>query len=161
MSHEVERIEKQLRLSFEGGAWHGPSVLEALEGVSVEAAYEHPVAGAHSIWELVLHLSGTYRLVLRRLEGDDTHLTANEDWPRAPAPTPSAWQDAIRTLRELNERMRREVIRFDSDRLDEPLVAEPPYSAYTQFIGLTQHDLYHAGQIVILKRALCLQNRSV
>ena len=67
MGHEIERIETQLRLSFEGPAWHGPSVLEALEGVSAEDAAEHPIEGAHSIWELVLHLIGTYRLVLRRL----------------------------------------------------------------------------------------------
>jgi hypothetical protein len=39
-------------------------------------------------------------------------------------------------------------------RLDAPLVPESPYTAYTQFIGTTQHDLYHAGQIAILKRAL-------
>ena len=155
MSREVERIEAQLQRSFAGGAWHGPSVLEALEGVTPEAAYEHPVAGAHSIWELVLHLAGTYRLVLRRLEGDDdTQLTPNEDWPPVPAPTPSSWQDTIRSLRELNDRIRHAVLGFDSDRLDEPLVAEPPYTAYTQFLGITQHDLYHAGQIVILKRAL-------
>jgi hypothetical protein len=33
-------------------------------------------------------------------------------------------------------------------------VPEPPYTAYAQFIGITQHDLYHAGQIVLLRRAL-------
>jgi DinB superfamily len=103
---------------------------------------------------LVLHLSGTYRLVLRRLEGDGRQMTPDEDWPPTPAPTAAAWQDAIRVLRELNERLRKEVLRFDADGLDRPLVAEPPYTAYTQFIGITQHDLYHAGQIAILKRAL-------
>ena len=154
MGHEVERIETLLRQSFAGGAWHGPSVLEAFEGVTAEAACEHPVAGAHSIWELVLHLGGTYRLVLRRLEGDDTQLTASEDWPPVPAPTSDNWQDTIRGLRELNDKIRHAVLGFDADRLDDPLVAEPPYSAYTQFIGITQHDLYHAGQIVLLKRAL-------
>jgi uncharacterized damage-inducible protein DinB len=154
MSRELERIEAQLRLSFEGGAWHGPSVLEALEGVSAENACEHPIDGVHSIWELVLHLSGTYRLVLRRLVGDATQITATEDWPTVTAAMLSEWQDTIKTLRELNGKIRQAVLRFDSDRLDEPLVAEPPYTAYTQFIGLTQHDLYHAGQIVILKRAL-------
>jgi uncharacterized damage-inducible protein DinB len=154
MSRELERIETQLRLSFEGGAWHGPSVLEALEGVTAENACEHPIDGVHSILELVLHLTGTYRLVLRRLDGDATPLPTTEDWPAVPTATPPEWQDTIRTLRELNGKIRQAVLRFNSDRLDEPLVAEPPYTAYTQFIGLTQHDLYHAGQIVILKRAL-------
>jgi uncharacterized damage-inducible protein DinB len=154
MNREIERLEEQLRLSFEGPAWHGPSVLEALEGVSADAAFQHPVGNAHSIWELVLHLTGTYQLVLRRLEADDRQLTGDEDWPQVPDPTAANWQDSIRTLRELHARTRRAILRFDAARLDEPLVPEPTYSAYTQFIGLTQHDLYHAGQIMLLRRAL-------
>ena len=46
------------------------------------------------------------------------------------------------------------MIGFNPGRLDALLVADPPYPAYTQFVGLTQHDLYHAGQIALLKRAL-------
>jgi uncharacterized damage-inducible protein DinB len=157
MSRECERLETQLRLSFEGEAWHGPSVLESLAGVTAEAAHKHPIAGAHSIWELLLHLAAAYRLVLRRLEDDGRQLTAEEDWPLVPAPTAAAWQDAIRELHELNLRIRRAVHDFDPARLDEPLVTEPPYTAHTQFIGLTQHDLYHAGQIAILKRAMAGQ----
>jgi uncharacterized damage-inducible protein DinB len=154
MKSELERIEAQLSRSFEGGAWHGPSLLEALAGVTPEEAQAHPVRGAHSIWELVLHLGGTYRLVLRRLQGDDAQLTPDEDWPPVPAPTATAWSEAIETLRGLNKRVRGAILAFRPDRLDEPLLAEPPYTAYVQFVGITQHDLYHAGQIAILKRAL-------
>jgi uncharacterized damage-inducible protein DinB len=153
MTSELARIEEQLRLSFEGPAWHGPSVLEALAGVTADGAHHHSIAGAHSIWELVLHLAATYRLVLRRMAGDSTPLSANEDWPNVPAPTEPNWTAAIRTLRELNQQLRRELAVFDPDRLDRRLVAESPYPAYVQFIGVTQHDLYHAGQIVLLKRA--------
>jgi uncharacterized damage-inducible protein DinB len=157
MSRECERLETQLRLSFEGEAVHGPSMLESLAGVTAGATHKHPIAGAHSIWELLLHIAAGYRLVLRRLEGDGTQLTAEEDWPPVPAPTAAAWQDAIRELHELNLRIRRAVHDFDPAHLDEPLVAESPYTAYAQFIGLTQHDLYHAGQIAILKRAMAGQ----
>jgi hypothetical protein len=61
MSTELERLEAQLKRSFEGEAWHGPSVLEALKDVTPQMAGVHHISGAHSIWELVLHLSGTYR----------------------------------------------------------------------------------------------------
>jgi uncharacterized damage-inducible protein DinB len=154
MKSEIKRIEAQLQRSFEGGAWHGPSVLEALAGVTPEEAQARPVRGAHSIWELVLHLGGTYRLVLRRLQGDHAQLTPSEDWPPVPAPTATAWTEAIEALRELNRRLRGAILAFPPDRLDEPLAAEPPYTAYVQFVGITQHDLYHAGQLAILKRAL-------
>jgi uncharacterized damage-inducible protein DinB len=151
---ELERIEEQLKRSFEGEAWHGPAVLETLKGVKAEQAHAHPIAGAHSIWELVLHLTSTYRLVLRRLRGDGRPLTTAEDWPPVPAPNEASWQDAIGALRNLNAELRQAVRAFPADRLDAPIVPDPPYSAYTQFIGLTQHDLYHAGQIALLNRAL-------
>ena len=67
---------------------------------------------------------------------------------------PANWASAVRALGGLHEELRRAVSSFPAERLDEPLVAEPPYSAYIQFIGITQHDLYHAGQIALLKRAL-------
>ena len=154
MTTELARIDAQLQRTLEGGAWHGPAVLELLAGVTPEQASAHPIAGAHSIWELVLHLVGTYRLVLRRLQGDATQLALEEDWPAVPDTTAESWQAAIDALRAVNEEARRAVARFDAARLDQPLVAEPPYTAYVQFIGLTQHDLYHAGQIALLKRAL-------
>jgi uncharacterized damage-inducible protein DinB len=154
VSREIERLEDQLRRSFEGEAWHGPAVLEVLAGVTADQAAAHPVAGGHSIWELVLHLAGTYRLVLRRLGGDGAQLSPEEDWPPLPAATPENWRDTVVTLRRLNQDVRRAVQAFAPDRLDAPLVADPPYTAYTQFIGISQHDLYHAGQMAMLKRAL-------
>jgi hypothetical protein len=103
---------------------------------------------------LVLHLGGAYRLVLRRLRGDATQLAPDEDWPPVPEPSEANWTAAVEGLRLLNAEVRRAVIGFDPGQLDAPLVADPPYPAYTQFVGLTQHDLYHAGQIALLKRAL-------
>jgi uncharacterized damage-inducible protein DinB len=152
MDAEIERVETQLKRMLEGEAWHGPSVLEALQDVTAELAYLHPLAGAHSIWEIVLHLAGTYRLVLRRIQGHDQPLSSEEDWPAVPPPTASNWQDAIRSLRQLNEELRQAVRTFSRERLDSPLVATPAYTAYTQFIGITQHDAYHAGQIAVLKK---------
>lgn len=154
MSTELERLESQIRCSLVGPAWHGPSVLEALQGIGPEAAHSHPLTGAHSVWELVLHLTGTYRLVLRRLAGEDAQLTPDEDWPPVPAPTGESWREATDSLRVLNGRVRQAVLGFDPEQLDRPLCASAPYSAYTQFIGITQHDLYHAGQIAVLKKAL-------
>jgi uncharacterized damage-inducible protein DinB len=154
MTAELRRLEQQLRTTFTAGAWHGPAVLEVLDAVTPEQAATRPIRGAHTIWELVLHLAGTYRLVLRRVRGDTKPLTAEEDWPASAAGSAGDWHDAVATLRQLNAEVRRALTTFSAERLDEPLIAESPYTAYAHFIGLTQHDLYHAGQIALLKRAL-------
>jgi uncharacterized damage-inducible protein DinB len=150
-SPELRRLEDQLRRACEGEAWHGPSLLEALDGVTPEQAAARPIPGAHTILELVLHLAGTYRLVLRRLNGDGRQLAPAEDWPPASA---DHWPAAVRELKRLHDELMRAVAGFPEGRLDRPLVLEAPYTAYTQFIGTTQHDLYHAGQILLLRRAL-------
>lgn len=90
---------------------------------------------------------------MRRLAGDGRQLTPEEDWPQ-PATSPDPWGDAVRTLRQLHDELLSAVASFPEARLDLPLVTESPYTAFTQFIGITQHDLYHAGQIALLKRAL-------
>jgi len=154
MSRELKRLEEQLRRALEGEAWHGPSLLESLAGVSAEQAAARPIAGAHSIWELVLHLGSDYGLVLRRLSGDGRQVTPAEDWPSCPPPTEENWQKAVQEVTRLNQELRQAVRGFPEERLDQPLVPEVPYTAYTQFIGVTQHSLYHVGQISLLKRAL-------
>src|SRR5262249_44372975 len=154
MMGELERIEEQLRRGWEGGAWHGPAVLELLAGVTAAQAHARPIPGARGVWELVLHLGGASRLVLRRLRGEATQLAPDADWPPVPEPSEATWTAAVEGLRSLNAEVRRAVLGFDPGRLDAPLVADPPYPADTQFVGLTQHDLYHPGQIAPLKRAL-------
>jgi hypothetical protein len=154
MTTEVNRLEEQLRRVLEGEAWHGPSVLEVLSGLSAAQAASHPITGAHSIWEIVLHIGSDYDLVLRRLAGDGRQPTAAEDWPACPASTEENWQRTVEELKRLNKQLRQAVLAFPVERLDELLVPEVPYTAYTQFIGVTQHNLYHAGQLALLKRAL-------
>src|SRR5262245_46065709 len=135
MHAELNRLHSQLGKALEGDAWHGPSVLETLEGVTVEQAAAHPIAGAHSIWELVLHLCGTYDLVLRRLGGDGRQLTDSEDWPSVPEALAENWSDSVRVLKQLNEDLREAIKSFTAECLDQPLVPEPPYNAYHKLLG--------------------------
>jgi hypothetical protein len=120
---------------------HASDELTRLEG-QLRSAFEGPA------WH------GPADLVLRRMRGDGRQLTPAEDWPTMAKPTDANWQEAIAALRGRNEAMRAAVLRFEPARLSAPLVPEPPYTAYEQFIGLTQHDLYHGGQIALLKRAI-------
>ena len=64
---ESDRICKQMKQAFEGEAWHGPSMLETLDGVGASTVAAKPIAKMHSIWEIVLHLIATQQLMLRGL----------------------------------------------------------------------------------------------
>ena len=149
---DMEVIADQISRAFRGESWHGPSVREVLAGVSAEVAAAHPVAGAHSIWEIVLHIIGGYNLVLRRVRGERVQLAPEEEWPLVVEVSSDAWRESQQTLEQLNQQLQSAVRAFPAERLSQELGSE--YSAYIQFLGAPQHDLYHAGQIVVLKKAV-------
>ena len=157
MPLDVEILADQIGRAFWGESWHGPSVHEVLSGVSAEDAAAHPIPGAHSIWEIVLHMTAGYRLVLRRVRGEQAPFSVDEGWPLVPVLSSEAWRESLRTLEQLNQELQSAVRVFPSDCLSEALGSE--YSAYTQFCGAPQHDLYHAGQITVLKKALSMTRR--
>lgn len=152
MTLDVEIMADQIRRAFWGESWHGPSVVEVLAGVSAEDAASHPIPGAHSIWEIVLHMTAGYRMVLRRVRGEQVQYSLEEGWPPVPASSSEAWLESQHTLEELNRQLQSAVRAFPAERLSQGLGSE--YSAYTQFCGAPQHDLYHMGQITMLKKAL-------
>lgn len=158
MSLDVELLADQIDRAFRGESWHGPSVLEVLAGVSAEDAAAHPIAGAHGIWEIVLHLVSGYTLVLRRVRGEHAQLLPEEEWPPVPACSSEAWRKSRQALEELNRQLLDAVRAFPADRLLQPLGSD--YTAYTQFAGVPQHDLYHTGQIVVLKKALAVSRET-
>ena len=149
---ETERIREQLNRAFEGGAWHGPGVLEILENVSATQAASHPIVGAHSIWELVLHIKAWEDACRRRLSGDRAELTDEEDWPAVAETSDEAWKKTLTALREGHQQFSDAIASVDDTRLDEPIL-EGMNSVYATLHGAVQHDLYHAGQIAILKKA--------
>jgi uncharacterized damage-inducible protein DinB len=153
MREELIRLEEQVRRAFEGGAWHGPSVLETLADIPAEAAAARLMPRAHSIWEIVLHVTATYRLVLKRIHGQPGNLSDEEDWPSLQSLSESDWRAAVDELQRLNREVRAEILAFDASKLDEPL-ADGHVSAYVHFAGLPQHDAYHAGQLALLRKAL-------
>jgi uncharacterized damage-inducible protein DinB len=153
---EIERIEDQLKRSLEGEAWHGPALEELLVDVTAEHAAAKLALSVHSIWEIVLHIISTQRLVYERLQGKPTALPAEEDWPSITDKSEAAWTGTKRELREINERLRQAVRLWDESRLEEPIL-EGFSSIYVTFHGTVQHNLYHGGQIAVLKK-ICQPN---
>lgn len=154
---EVERIRNQFQRAFDGEAWHGPSVLSLLDGVTAEQAAAHPVPGAHSIWELTLHIAAWEDACRRRLEGDPAQLADEENFPPITDTSQGAWENAKTKLIDVHRRLLDAIAATDDSRLDQPIIdsAETTFStAYVTLHGGVQHSLYHAGQIAILKKAI-------
>jgi uncharacterized damage-inducible protein DinB len=149
---ELERTVDQARKMLVGGAWHGPSVLEILSDVDAGVAASHPILGAHSIWELVLHLVATQAVLLRRIRGESAGLDPAEFWPAVPPASESAWVETVERLKKQDAELRQAIGAFPEERLEARLTAEGS-SAYNNFHGYVQHNAYHAGQINLLKKA--------
>jgi len=149
---ELKRLNDQLKRAFQGKAWHGPSVSEVLEGVTAEQAAARPIAGAHSIWELVLHIQTWERVGRRRIqETTPIDVSDEEDWPAVADTSFKAWTHTVAELRRNHEELRAAIRELDESRLDD-IVPGTTYSVYFLLHGVIQHDLYHAGQIALLKK---------
>ena len=158
----LDVIRDELARAYDGDPWHGSSVAKILVGISAADAHVHPIPGAHSIWELVLHLAAWTGEVRRRLEGGEPGEPAEGDWPAPPqAPSDAAWSEARARLRTAHEALLAAVARTPAPRLGRVVGSEQRDPAAGTGItheimlhGLAQHHAYHGGQIAILKRAL-------
>ena len=152
---EIDRILDQLNRAFEGPAWHGPSIKELLSGVTAAQAHQRPIANGHSIWELVHHIAVWEDVGRRRLAGDpaEVPLSSTEDWPPAEDLSEAAWEKSKAALERSHQALVEAISRVPLSRLDEPILKDKS-TVYVTLHGVIQHDLYHAGQIAILKKAL-------
>ena len=151
---EVERIVDQLKRAFEGEAWHGPSVRELLATTTCAQAAERPIPGAHTIWEIVVHMGVWESVARRRLLGETiADLPPEQDWPAVKNATEPAWRKELEELEKSHVQMRRAIAELTDERLRERVPGEG-YTVYVMLHGVIQHDLYHAGQIALLKKAL-------
>ena len=148
---ESGRIADQLRRAFDGSAWHGPALIELLEDVDAATAAAKPRLKIHSIWELVLHIAAWDGAALRRLSGEKYQPTGLENFPPAPAPTEGGWRNAIAETRRTHDTLVKTVSALPDSRLGERVPGKR-YDFYHMLHGIVQHELYHAGQIAILKK---------
>ena len=150
---ETDRIIGELRRAFRGNAWHGPAVFEILDGVDAARAAAHPIPGAHSIWELVLHVTTWLDVPARRIRKREAIEPADEEnFPSIPAASESAWRDAREGLARAVDELAGTIEALDPARLEET-VAGKSYPIAVMLHGTVQHSLYHAGQMALLKKA--------
>jgi hypothetical protein len=131
--------------AFDGKAWHGPTLRGSIRGLNFKEALWRPSPRHHNIWELVLHTAYWKYAVKRRITGGKRGMFEIEgsDWFSIPEkPGAAAWKKAISLLENYHVSLRREMAKLD--------LAE--FRRHKLLYGIASHDLYHAGQIQLLKR---------
>jgi uncharacterized damage-inducible protein DinB len=150
---EAELIADQLHRAFYGHAWHGPALLELLKDVNAATASAHPIKDVHSIWELVLHITAWDNAGLIRLSGKICQVKGSKNFPPVSNPTESTWREAVATAKRTHDQLVKTVARLADDRLQDRVPGKR-YNFLHMLHGIVQHELYHAGQIAILKKAM-------
>jgi uncharacterized damage-inducible protein DinB len=149
---EAARILDQFRRAWDGDAWHGTPLKGILADVDAKTAHARPVPGGHTIAEIVLHLAYWKDAGRRRLAGETVLPSEAEQWPVAVGAPEEVWRQARDLLEKWHRELDGALSRLDDADLQRP-VGGKNYNAYVLVHGLIQHDLYHAGQIALLKRA--------
>lgn len=148
---ETYRITDLLRRAFDGIGWHGPSVVETLSGMQYEQSMNQ-VTDSHTVAELVEHMIEWRIFVTKKLQGEDTYDVAEEvDFKKITSMTNEMWQELLQRLHQTQEEILKVLSHITDEKLVEP-VSGRDYNFYTLLHGIIHHDLYHAGQIALLKK---------
>ena len=156
---EVDRIASEFERACGGDPWYGPAVQSILAGVGVNEAITHPVPGAHSMGEIVLHMTGWAREVARRLRDGIAREPELGDWPACTARTESEWQAIVAGLFAANAELLAAMRAGDDAQLADRIgdARDPEIGSgvtrYVMLHGIVQHHVYHAGQLSLLKKA--------
>lgn len=150
---EIYRVLDQMDCVFSGEAWHGPCLIRVLDGLSPEDASRHPIPGAHSVWELVNHITAWKTIADHRLKGEAVEVSPRLDWPPVWEVSDAEWKRALEDLAESHARLRRAAETLHDAELDQK-PAGARESRYILLHGVLQHDVYHTGQIAVLRKAL-------
>jgi hypothetical protein len=149
---EAKRIADQMRRSQHGESWHGPPLDEILPDVTAERAARRVLPDVHTIWELVLHVIAWEGVALRQLAGEPApELPWEGNWPAVPVVSDANWKATVKDAQRINAELAAAIEQLDDARLEERAPGRD-FSIYFLLHGVVQHNLYHAGQMALLKK---------
>lgn len=140
--------------AFDHRAWHGTTLRGSVRGLGAAEAAWRPGRARHSIWEIVWHCAYWKYAVRRRLTAARRGSFAldGSNWFAQPAhPSDRAWRDAVRLLQAEHQQLRAAVRNARPGALARTPTGSP-FSQAALIRGAAAHDLYHTGQIQLLKR---------
>ncbi len=150
MDPEIPRIVRMIEKTFDKSPWYGTSILGSLSEVSPDHA-SHRIGQSHSIIGLVLHMISWRTFAASRLRGDNTFEVSDE----ANFPEGSDWAVALKNLRQSQTELVDAALNFPDSRLGELVPSKnQKYTYYTLLHGIIQHDIYHLGQIQLIRKSI-------
>ena len=142
---DLQKIKKLIERSFDQQPWYGPSIIATLKDISSNKAFNR-LPESHSIIELVCHMTAWRKFVIDQLRGNPREINEAENFP-----PPTTWEDAMTALQQSQADLLKAIDSFPEDRLNEKVPLRE-YCFYFMLNGLIQHDVYHLGQIALLKK---------
>jgi len=154
MSAEVRRLLAIIDAAYDRRSWHGTNLRGSVRGLTARRAAWRPSPKRHNIWELVVHAAYWKYAGLRRLTGaprGSFPLKGSNWFARGRALDAPAWREDVALLDRMHRDLRAAVAALSTADLDRR-PAGSTVSTFALLSGLAAHDLYHAGQIQLLKR---------
>jgi uncharacterized damage-inducible protein DinB len=151
---EIRLLLQLVDQAYETKAWHGPNLKSSIRGLSPEQAAWRPASGRRNVWEIVVHAAYWKYAVRRRLLGEKRGsfpLKGSNWFVRPVEQTSAAWRRDVALLAEMHRQMRQAIAGLSA----KDLAKVPPGSKVNNTVmvsGIAAHDVYHAGQIQLLKR---------
>jgi hypothetical protein len=146
MNNPIPLLLELLDTAFDKASWHGPNLANSFRGLDAKTAAKR-LPGRKSIWEQVLHAAYWKRIVLNKLAGTERFPRRGSNWPKLPDEfTERAWREDQQLLHDIHAQLRAAVASVDWDALG-PKIRRMVY-------GAAFHDIYHAGQIRLLRKML-------
>lgn len=145
----------ELQKAYKGDAWHGNNTLSILLNADPGKVFTHPVPNAHSIAEIVLHLTAWTEEVNERLEGMPAKEPVRGDWPQPKDYSTAEWDLIIKDFKKANERLIASLtdVEWSTEVVDARNPALGTGVDYAQLVnGLIQHHAYHSGQVALLSK---------
>jgi uncharacterized damage-inducible protein DinB len=150
---ETEVLLHALDHAYDATSWHGPNLRGAVRGLSHVEAAKRPAKGRHSVWELVVHCAYWKYTVRRRLLGEKrgSFPLEGSNWFRREAKDGAAqWKADVGLLDEMHRSLRRAVEKFPASRWKQRMKGSR-WTYRDTVAGVAAHDLYHAGQMRLVK----------
>jgi hypothetical protein len=153
---EIDHLLGLLDEAYNRAAWHGPNLRGSIRGVKASEAAMPPCSGRHNIWEIVVHAAYWKYVVRRRLTGEKrgSFLLPGSNWFKRPTDrSEKAWRADVALLEREHRLLREAAASFPSKDLDHRARGSKTY-ARRLIAGIAFHDVYHAGQIQLIKKLL-------